>query len=102
MTHDDWGTGYAQSLAALLNGEAISEPDPRGGRIVDAKFLLLFNANRDPLTFTLPEASVAPGWEVVIDTSTAEASDDEDGATLMPKSEIEVGVRAAVVLRSTD
>jgi isoamylase len=102
MTHDDWGTGYAQSLAALLNGEAISEPDPRGGRIVDAKFLLLFNANRDPLTFTLPEASVAPGWEVVIDTSTAEASDDADGATLMPKSEIEVGVRAAVMLRSTD
>ena len=65
MTQQDWGAGYAQSLAALLNGEAISEPDPRGGRIVDAKFLLLFNAHSDPLTFTLPEASVAAGWEEV-------------------------------------
>jgi isoamylase len=102
MTQEDWRAGYAQSLAALLNGEAISEPDPRGGRIVDAKFLLLFNANRDPLTFTLPEASLAPGWEVVIDTSTAEASDEEDGVILMPKSEVEVGARAAVVLRSAD
>jgi isoamylase len=102
MTQDDWGAGYAQALAALLNGEAISEPDPRGGRIVDAKFLLLFNAHSDALTFTLPEASLAPGWEVVIDTRTAEASDEEDGAILMPKSEIEVGSRAAVVLRSTD
>jgi isoamylase len=102
MTQDDWGAGYAQSLAALLNGEAISEPDPRGGRVIDAKFLLLFNANRDPLTFTLPEAGLAPGWEVVIDTTTAKASDEEDGATLMPKSEVEVGARAAVVLRSTD
>ncbi len=45
MTQEDWEAGYAQSLAALLNGEAISEPDPRGGRIVDAKFLLLFNAH---------------------------------------------------------
>jgi isoamylase len=102
MTQDDWGAGFAQSLAALLNGEAISEPDPRGGRIVDAKFLLLFNVDSDPLTFTLPEASLAPGWEVVVDTSTAEASDEEDGAILMPKSEIEVGARAAVVLRSAD
>jgi isoamylase len=102
MTQDDWGAGYAQALAALLNGEAISEPDPRGGRIVDAKFLLLFNAHSDALTFTLPEASLAPGWEVVIDTRTAEGSHEEDGATLMPKSEIEVGSRAVVVLRSTD
>jgi len=102
MTQDDWGAGYAQSLAVLLNGEAISEPDPRGGRIVDAKFLLLFNAHSNPLTVTLPEASLAPGWAVVIDTRTAEARDEEDGAILMPKSEIEVGARAAVVLRSTD
>jgi len=102
MTEEDWRVGYAQSLAVLLNGEAISEPDPRGGRIVDAKFLLLFNAHSDPLTFTLPEASLAPGWEVVIDTSTAGASDEEDGAILMPKSEVEVGARTAVVLRSAD
>ncbi len=102
MTQEDWQADYAQSLAAFLNGEAISEPDPRGGRIVDAKFLLLFNSHRDPITFTLPEASLATGWEVVIDTSTAEASDEEDGVILMPKSEIDVGARATVVLRSAD
>ena len=94
--------GRRRLHAVLLNGEAISEPDPRGGRIVDAKFLLLFNAHSDPLTFTLPEASLASGWEVVVDTRTAEASDEEDGAVLMPKSEVEVGARAAVVLRSAD
>jgi isoamylase len=102
MTQDDWRAGYARSLAALLNGEAISEPDPRGGRIVDTKFLLLFNAHHNPLTFTLPEASLASGWEVVIDTRTAEASDEENGVALMPKSEVEVGGRAVVVLQSTD
>ena len=68
MTDADWGASYARSLAVFLNGEAISEPDPRGGKITDAKFLLLFNAHNNPITFTLPEASYAPGWEVVIDT----------------------------------
>ena len=83
-------------------GEAISEPDPRGGKIVDAKFLLLFNSDSEPIMFTLPEASQAAGWEVVIDTSTGQADGEEDGAILLPKSEVEVGARAVVVLRSED
>jgi isoamylase len=102
MAQEDWQTGYAQALAALLNGEAISEPDPRGGKIVDAKFLLLFNSHREPIMFTLPEASQAAGWETVIDTSTGQAGAAEDGVILLPKSEIEVGARAVVVLRSED
>ena len=69
MTDSDWGASYAKSLAVFLNGDAISEPDPRGGKITDAKFLLLFNAHSNPLTFTLPEAGYAAGWEVVIDTA---------------------------------
>jgi isoamylase len=102
MTQEDWQAGYARSLAALLNGEAISEPDPRGGRVVDAKFLLLFNTHSQPITFTLPEATLAPGWEVVIDTFTGQASHEKDGAILMPKSELEVGARATIVLRSAE
>jgi len=102
MAQEDWQTGHAQALAALLNGEAISEPDPRGGRIVDAKFLLLFNSHSEPIMFTLPEASQAAGWQVVIDTTTGQAGEDEEGAILLPKSEVEVGARATVVLRSED
>ena len=97
MTLADWRAGYARSLSVFLNGEAITEPDPRGGKIADAKFLLLFNADSNPLTFTLPEASYAPGWEVVIDTALGGT-----GAVLKPKKEIEVCDRAVVVLRSTD
>jgi isoamylase len=96
MTDANWGASYAKSLAVFLNGEAISEPDPRGGKITDEKFLLLFNAHSNPLTFTLPEASYAAGWEVVIDTAL-----DAPGAILPPKKEIEVCDRSVVVLRST-
>jgi isoamylase len=107
MTQADWGAGYAQSLGVLLNGEAISEPDPRGERIIDAKFLLLFNTHPDPLTFTLPESSVAAGWEVLIDTESASVTHAAKGTVeaagvLMPKSAVEVGSRAVTVLRSAD
>jgi glycogen operon protein len=97
MTPEDWAAGYAKSLGVFLNGDAISEPDPRGGRITDAKFLLLFNAHSSPVTFTLPEAALAPGWEVVVDTALATS-----GQALAPKSSLEVCDRAVIVLRSTD
>jgi isoamylase len=99
MTDADWDASYAKSLAVYLNGDAISEPDPRGGKITDDSFLLLFNAHSNPLTFTLPEASYAPGWEVVIDT--ARKSPAGSGTARLPKDEIEVRDRAVVVLRST-
>jgi isoamylase len=98
MTAADWAAGYARSLGVFLNGDAITEPDPRGERIRDTRFLLLFNADSNPVTFTLPEASLAGGWEVVIDTARSLA----EGTALLPKSEIPVADRAVVVLRSTD
>ena len=97
MTDADWGASYAKSLAVFLNGDAISEPDPRGEKITDARFLLLFNVHSNPLTFTMPEASYATGWEVVIDTSLSAT-----GTIHMPKSEIEVRDHAVVLLRSTE
>jgi glycogen operon protein len=97
MTDADWDASYAKSLAAFLNGDAISEPDPRGGKITDASFLLLFNAHSKPLTFTLPEAGYAAGWEVIIDTASGVT-----GAIHPPKEEIEVSDHAVVVLRSTE
>jgi len=96
MTDADWGASYAKSLAAFLNGDAISEPDPRGGKITDASFLLLFNAHSKPLTFTLPEPGYAAGWEVIIDTASG-----VPGAIHPPRKEIEVRDHAVVVLRST-
>ena len=41
------GTGYAKSLEVFLNGDAITEPGPRGERIRDDSFLLLFNAHHE-------------------------------------------------------
>ncbi len=68
MTKRDWSTSYAKSLTVFLNGNAISEPDRRGGKIVDDSFLLMFNAHFEPLEFTVP-ADHGQEWQVVVDTT---------------------------------
>ncbi|SOB84756.1 glycogen debranching protein GlgX [Streptomyces sp. 1331.2] len=68
MTKRNWGASYAKSLTVFLNGYAISEPDRRGGRIVDDSFLLMFNAHFEPLEFTVP-AGHGQEWRVVVDTA---------------------------------
>ncbi|MFI6319996.1 glycogen debranching protein GlgX [Nonomuraea sp. NPDC050556] len=68
MTDSDWNVGYARSLAVFVNGEAITEPDRRGRRIVDDSFLLLFNAHHEGIRFTIPK-DYGEMWLTEIDTA---------------------------------
>jgi isoamylase len=99
VTENYWRTAGAKALAVFLNGEAISEPDPRGERISDDRFLLLFNASAEPVTFTLPEARFGPEWEVMVDTAGPQiAAIHGDLPTLTAKAEWEVSSRSVIVL----
>jgi glycogen operon protein len=69
MSDEDWRTGQATSLAVFLNGQAIPSPGPRGERVVDDSFLVLFNARADPLDFVVPDGLGGSRWEVVLDTA---------------------------------
>jgi len=93
MTEADWQASYARSLAVLLNGEAITEPGPRGETISDKSFLLLFNAHHEPVTFTMPGS----GWQVVFDTAESAPS---AAAGLLTASTRQVAGRAVVVLEA--
>jgi len=99
MTQSDWDAGYARSLAVYLNGGAITEPDPRGDPITDDRFLLLFNVGSEPITFTLPPAALAPGWDAVIDTTQPDGVPHAD-VPLLPQTEVKVARHAITVLRS--
>jgi len=108
----DWNSWDARALAVCVNGDAITEPGPRGERITDADFILLINANGSAVTFTVPESfgSAGVAWEVLVDTGAA-ASITVDGAGpgrlgsrvgwAGSVLNLEVAARAIVVLRGT-
>jgi isoamylase len=96
MTKDDWDTGFARSLMVFLNGDAIREPNRRGGPVVDDSFLMLFNAGDEVLTFQLPRTKLGEAWQPVLDT------DDTDVARRRPlraRRRVRVVPRALLVLK---
>jgi isoamylase len=106
MQDGDWKTGYAKAMGVFLNGDAITEPDPRGQPVRDDSFLLLFSADGQPARFTLPGPGYGPGWEVLVDT----ASDSPPGQPLPggtvaqqypAGAAVLVAPRSMVVLRRT-
>jgi isoamylase len=69
MTEEDWHAQHARSLAVFLNGNAITEPGPRGEPVRDHDFVLLFNAYSESVTFALPGERFVDVWEVVVNTA---------------------------------
>ncbi|MBO1750526.1 glycogen debranching protein GlgX [Actinotalea sp. BY-33] len=94
MTDADWREGHARAVMVFLNGEAIAEPDVRGEPVVDDSFLVMYNADADPVTFTLPPAEFGQAWTCVIDTDhTLDIGDQVEAA-----STIKITGRSTLVL----
>ncbi|WP_030391322.1 MULTISPECIES: glycogen debranching protein GlgX [Kitasatospora] len=98
MTKRNWGASYAKSLTVFLNGYAISEPDRRGGRIVDDSFLLMFNAHFEPLEFTVP-AGHGQEWQVVVDTAQSRLPAPGTGAVVKAGDALWLTDRSLMVLQ---
>jgi glycogen operon protein len=124
MTEEDWDSGFAKSVGVFLNGDAIPDPDPRGEKITDDSFLVLFNAHYERLPFTIPNRDWGDHWVVVLDTDdlhlrpeagagaggqpngsgTTHAWDPGlgEGEPVKKGDQIDVGARSLMVLRRVD
>jgi glycogen operon protein len=98
MTARDWRASFAKSLTVFLNGNAISEPDRRGGRITDDSFLLLFNADAQPLEFTVP-VNHGQEWQVIVDTSLPWTISPGTGAKVRAGEKLRLVDRSMMVLQ---
>ncbi|HCA86261.1 MAG TPA: glycogen debranching enzyme GlgX [Streptomyces sp.] len=98
MTQRDWQAAHAKSLTAFLNGSAISEPGPRGERIRDDSFLLLFNASDRTLDFTVP-VNHGRQWQVVVDTARSEGVEPGTGRKVKAGDRLTLIDRSLTVLQ---
>ncbi|HUC98014.1 MAG TPA: glycogen debranching protein GlgX [Candidatus Polarisedimenticolaceae bacterium] len=96
MAEEHWGEGFAKAIGVFLNGEGIDDPDPRGERIVDDSFYVLFNAHHEALRFVLPKENWGKDWTVVLDTAGAQA---EEQRPCKAGEEVGVEARSVKVLR---
>jgi isoamylase len=98
MDQDDWDSAFAKSVTVFLNGDGIREPDPRGERVTDDSFFLLFNGHSEPIEFTLPDLSVGERWEIAIDTA-APMLGDVEARSVKTGEPVQVDARCVQVLR---
>jgi isoamylase len=105
MEDQDWDVAHARSLGMFLNGNGITLPGPRGERIRDRSFLVLFNAHWEALDWRLPAERYGAAWDVVIDTAAGVVRDEavEGGGVgageWSADDVLEVPARSVVVLR---
>ncbi|MFL6261061.1 MAG: glycogen debranching protein GlgX [Thermoanaerobaculia bacterium] len=97
MSDEDWSHGSPKSLGVFLNGDAIPSLDPRGERVTDDSFHVLFNAHHEPLPFRLPaRPEWGERWKKVLDTD--EPVPQKDELTFEAGGEVPVAARGLVVL----
>ncbi|GAB3196937.1 glycogen operon protein [Pontibacter aydingkolensis] len=96
MTEENWNHDYAKSLAVFLNGHGLHSVGPKGERIVDDSFYVIFNAHHGPLEYRLPPEKYGSGWTKILDTSESRAV--EKDVVYKAGATIEVQGRSVVLL----
>ncbi|WP_020571799.1 glycogen debranching protein GlgX [Neolewinella persica] len=78
MTQQDWSDSRTGSLGMILNGGAMVEFDEQGTPVKDDIFLLILNAWREGVNFTLPGVKDLTHWKCVINTEKDSISTEEE------------------------
>ncbi len=99
MTDEDWNNSFARSVGVYLNGEALPDPDPRGERVIDDSFYILFNAHYEAIHFKVP--AWAERWVKVIDTNDP-VPDLRNQEELKAGEQLAVQAHSMTVLRRND
>lgn len=68
MNDGDWHVSFARAIAVFLNGDALLMRGPRGEKIEDDSFYVMFNASTERLDFVIPESNYGTRWATVLDT----------------------------------
>ncbi|GAA4310032.1 glycogen debranching protein GlgX [Mucilaginibacter gynuensis] len=95
MTEENWSHDFAKSLAVFLNGKGLHSVGPKGERILDDDFYIIFNASHEPIDYKLPEAKYGKIWKKIMDTSVGDFTEETHKA----EEVIRVEGRSVVLLK---
>src|SRR5262245_58455372 len=73
MTRKNWEQGGSPCIAVFLTGNELRDRTFHGEPVVDASFLILFNAHHEPCGFTLPPRRFGRAWDVRLSTADPDA-----------------------------
>ncbi len=99
MTDEDWRVSFAKAMGVYLNGDGITSRGPRGERIRDDSFYVIFNGHHDALDFVLPPALGETHFNKVFDTATGF---DERHTAIETGSVVEAVGNSVIVLQRLD
>jgi glycogen operon protein len=97
MTEEHWTYDFAKSLAVFLNGRGIHFPGPKGEKIIDDNFYIIFNAHHESLKYKLPDVKYGKDWLKVLDTSKETLNGDDTRYPAL--SLIQVPARSVLLLQ---
>jgi isoamylase len=100
MSEEHWGEGFAKSIGIFLNGNGLLMRDEQGLRVTDNSYYLLFNANDEEMTFTLPDDCWGVKWSKVLDTNQPNFIDD--GEKIGAEEPVTAAGHSVVVLCHVD
>ena len=83
-------------LGVFLNGDGLDALDEHGEEIRDDSFVVLINANHEPVAFTLPSRRFGARWAVVLSTAEPQLPERD---TLPPRATVSVPSRSLLLLR---
>jgi len=97
MTRRDWEGAVGSRLGAFLNGAELRVRDAHGEPVLDDSYLVLFNADADPIDFTLPPRRFGLNWTLELSTADPHASE----RSFLAREVVRVDGRSLLLLRRT-
>ncbi|MFT4082093.1 MAG: glycogen debranching protein GlgX [Nocardioides sp.] len=96
MNDGDWADAGLRTLGVFMSGHPLREPGPHGEQLVDASFVMWFNASAEPVPITLPTNDWVQAGDVVISTDPALPA----ATAVHAGQQLVLGARTVVVIQA--
>ncbi len=100
MNDEHWNQDFAKTLGVFLAGHGIRMIGPKGEKVADDDFYVIFNAHHEQLEFTLPAKKYGRSWYKILDTAEGFIDESCTGDECKSGDKLLVEGRSVVLLKN--